>query len=65
MRDYSQKSYEEGRPSNTALHCVNFCLQQIYADNTKDREDEIVHHLTFEEVIGALLLARDKLEELE
>jgi hypothetical protein len=38
---------------------VNFCLAQLYADRMHRCGDEVVRNLTFEELIGALLLARD------
>lgn len=65
MKDQSQRSLEADRPNVPALDCVNFCLKQLYRDETKRMTDEVVHHLTFEELIGALLAARDKLEATE
>ena len=55
---------ERSRPNITALKGVNFCLDQLYKDKTKSITDEIVQHLTFEELIGALLVARDELETI-
>lgn len=64
MKDWSQQYLEEGRPNITALDGVNFCLEQLYLDKTKNVTDEIVRNLTFEELIGVLLVARDQLEAI-
>lgn len=44
---------------------VEFCIQQLYADEVKSIEDEVAHNLTYGELIGALLGARDRLREDE
>ena len=49
----------------TALGAIEFCLQQLDQDASYEMRDEIVARLTFEEVIGALLLARDALREVQ
>jgi hypothetical protein len=61
MKDFTKKQLEENRPNLSAKEAINFCLQRIYADSIKTTNDFIVDGLTFEEIIGALLLARDKL----
>ena len=63
MKDLTQNELEENRPSITALEGINFCLKQLYEDNTRLISDYIVHNFTFEELIGALLLARDELQD--
>lgn len=64
MKDASKITLQASRPSITALDGVNFCLGQLYKDKTKNITDEIVHHLTFEELIGTLLIVRDELEAI-
>ena len=61
MKDCDQASLEERRPTITALEGINFCLKRLYEDKTKRIGEEVVANLTFEELIGVLLLARDKL----
>jgi len=61
MKDKSQTELESTRPRNTALETVEFSLSRLYADKTACIGDEIVDRLTFEELIGALLMARDEL----
>jgi hypothetical protein len=61
MKDSSQQALEEGRPAITGLHGVESCLARLYADETKCTSEEIVGSLTFGELIGALLVARDEL----
>ena len=63
MIDYSKEL--ASRPDKDAIDCVNYCLQQLCADKTHEVTDEIVNKLTFEEVIGALLLAKDKIIYLD
>jgi hypothetical protein len=38
---------------------VDFCLRQLYCDRRHCIDEEVVAGLTFEELIGALLLSRD------
>lgn len=62
MRDYSQEILEESRPNVSPAEAVDFCLRQLYRDRRHETEDEVVARLTFEELIGALLLAKDEIE---
>lgn len=64
MKDYTQAELEESRPQKSAEDCIEHCLGRLYADRTRCLEEEIVHHLTFEEVIGALLRAKDEINTL-
>jgi len=53
---------ESSRPQIVAYEAVDFCLRQLYADRRHKLDDEVAHRLTYEELIGALLAARDELE---
>jgi hypothetical protein len=64
MKDLSHDELEKSRPNITALEGINFCLEQLYKDDKKLISDYIVHNFTFEELIGALLLARDELQKV-
>ena len=59
MKDCSKESLERDRPSLSALAAVNFCLDSLYNDKSKAIADEVADRCTYEELIGALLLARD------
>jgi hypothetical protein len=63
MKDFTQQELENSRPSIDTLEAIEFCLNKLYEDNTKLTSDYIVHNLIFEELIGALLLARDELKD--
>jgi hypothetical protein len=63
MKDFTQHELENSRPSIDTLEAIEFCLNKLYEDNTKLTSDYIVHNLLFEELIGALLLARDELKD--
>ena len=65
MRDLPQRELEAWRPDLTARQAVDFALTRLYADRQHEVTEEVVSNLTFEEVIGALLLARDAIEQAE
>jgi hypothetical protein len=62
MKDQTRDQLECTRPRVVPVSAVNFCLAQLYADRLHRCGDEVVRNLTFEELIGALLLARDAVE---
>ena len=62
MKDYTQKELESSRPKKDALDCINYCLECLFEDNKHKTGDEISKNLTYEEIIGALLLSRDMFE---
>jgi hypothetical protein len=59
VKRYSKKELEESRPNVEPIDAVNFCLRRLYADKAHSMSDKVVTDLTFEELIGTLLLARD------
>ncbi len=65
MKDLTKQQLEAHRPKMTALDAINFTLGQLYADNTVSTFDALAKNLTYEELIGALLLAKDALVEME
>lgn len=61
MLDVSQEELESGI-SNTKIDAessVGFVLKKLYEDKEHGVEDEVVNGLTFEELVGALLLAKE------
>lgn len=63
MKDYSREGLESSRPSVGALDAVNFCLECLYKDEEKTLNDFVAWGMSFEELVGALLVARDGLEK--
>ena len=61
MKDYSKVDLERTRPSVPLQQAIRFCLHRLYADKTKRVTDEVAGGLTYEELIGALLLAQDEI----
>ncbi len=59
MKDATQKNLETCRPNDPPLQGVEYCLGKLFADKQHRCLDEICTDLTYEEVIGALLQARD------
>jgi len=65
MKDYNKESLESSRPTLDAETCIRHVLECLYADTTRDTDEEIVKSLTFEELIGTLLEAKDEIHRLE
>lgn len=63
MKDYNQESLESSRPDVSASEAIEFVLGQLYRDRRHAIEDEVSPRLTYEELIGALLLAQDLTRE--
>ncbi len=61
MKDYPADFFKLYRPVESALNCIDFCLESFDSDQEHRMEDEVVPHCTYEEVIGALLKAKDEL----
>ena len=59
MKDILPETLEAGRPNYSARHCIDHALNALYEDRTKCLGDEVAKNLTYEELIGTLLLARD------
>ena len=59
LKGYSREALEENRPSISAAHGIAFCLERLYEDNAHSIDEEVVRGLTYEELIGSLLLSRD------
>jgi hypothetical protein len=62
VKDFDQAALETGRPSGTPLDLINFCLKALYNDRDHATHENIVRGLSFEELIGALLVARDSIQ---
>lgn len=65
MKDCGRKSLEAGRPQVSALQAINHCLEALFLDKKRSIHEELVESLTYEELIGALLMARDLAEETD
>lgn len=64
MKDVSEDVCESARPEVSAEFAVKRSLRLLYEDRSKGVMEEVVTDLTFEELIGTLLLARDAIDEL-
>lgn len=65
MKDYTKEELsldERQRPDKEGIELLHFCLEMLYKDNTKNISNTIVNSLTYEELIGALLVAKEELE---
>ena len=61
MIDSTPTMIERFRPTIGALAAVDNCLQMLYNDERRALDDMVVPGLTFEELLGCLLLIRDRL----
>ncbi len=59
VKDTVREYDEASRPEVPASQAIRHCLDRLFADDTRSHHDEVVPGLSFEELIGALLLARD------
>lgn len=64
MKDRTKKQLEASRPNVDTLDAITFCLDRLYADQNTKTSDEVVKGLIFEELLGALLAARDLAQPL-
>ena len=62
MKDVPRHMLIMNRPTIDLHEGIRFCLESIFDDKEHYISDEIVKGLTFEELIGVLLLARDRAE---
>jgi hypothetical protein len=63
MKCITQTELEYTRPTLESLDAVRFCLNRLYEDSVHYVTEEFVKGLTFEELIGTLLLCEDELIE--
>ena len=63
MKDVDRKSLERLRPQVPALKAINHCLACLFEDGQRTPGEAVAENLTYEELIGTLLLARDVAEE--
>ena len=64
MKDYTAEELEETRPDGEAKDLINFCLKRLYSDRKHSILNNVVDGMTYEELIGTLLKARDELATL-
>ncbi|MGJ8678628.1 MAG: hypothetical protein ACSHX0_14040 [Akkermansiaceae bacterium] len=62
MKDVSREFIEDTIPNDPALDLIKITLEKFYQDKTHLFQGYCADHLTFEEVMGALLKARHELE---
>ena len=63
-RRLRRRRLEDSRPSVTPLEAVSYCVDRLedWIDIYDELTTEFCPSLTYEEVLGALLLARDVIE---
>lgn len=59
MKVHTRELLESGRPKQTPAETIGYCLERLFEDRDHLLSDEVVKGLQFEELIGALLQARD------
>lgn len=59
MKDWDEAMIRSGRPNMGTLEGVRFCLRALVLDKEHRTSDAINPWLTFEELLGVLLLAED------
>lgn len=61
-REHLEERFEANGLTVSPLDAVNFCINQLMKDRTHSTKDEVAPRLTYEELIGALLAARQEIE---
>lgn len=61
MRDYTQRQHEAGRSDEPVEDSIDYCLQQLFADQTHSAKDTCAGTMTYEQLIKALLAARQQI----
>lgn len=64
MKDESIADIEMNLPSPRGNAAIETCVQALYDDKTHRMTDEFAPHVTYGELIDALLAARDNLDHL-
>ena len=65
MKDFTKEQWEEGRPKISAVEGIEFSLACLYRDFEREAADIVAGGMTYEELIGVLLVARDELERID
>lgn len=63
MKDYTPEELKNNRPDKDVSDTIEFCLGRLFLDKTKSILDKVCNGLTYEELIGSLLQAKDLVEE--
>lgn len=78
MKDRNKKEIEKSKPNLDVIYLINFCLKALYEDKDHKFTDSLASKkakkgiwpetsclLTYEELIGTLLKARDEIKILK
>ena len=66
MRDFSKKELEEAQTHGKDIEeDLTWCLETLYRTKKYGVLEEVVHGLTFEELIGILIEARESVKMLK
>jgi len=64
MKNITKSELESSRPEQfSGSEVLDYVLRKLYEDKTKELTDYVVNGLTFEELIGALLMGKDLQDE--
>ena len=63
MKNASTTILKNHRPNLATKDAVEFCLHRLFVDKKHHTSEQVVFGLTYEELIGALLLALDDANE--
>ena len=66
MKDFTEEEWRASRPENDdALDAIDFCLESLFMDKQRTSAQVVCKRLSYEELIGALLLAEDEIKKLK
>ena len=64
MKDYTKEQFEKNRPVVESKKAIDYCLNALYNDKEHVSLDEPIKGLTFSQLMGALIKARNIIEDL-
>jgi peptidoglycan hydrolase CwlO-like protein len=64
MRDACRTTILANRPAVTTRQAVAFCLEKLIEDTDHLVDDELASGLSYKDLLGALVLATDSIDEL-
>ncbi|MDW7774495.1 MAG: hypothetical protein SCH71_16545 [Desulfobulbaceae bacterium] len=58
MKDIKKEDVENDLPEESPLYGINYCMDKLYKDKTKESDDDVVEGLMYYELLAALTLAQ-------
>ena len=64
MKDYDKELVESARPPMAPQEAISYCLHRLHEEKEHRMADLVAPQLTYEDLIGALLMGQDAIKAL-